>query len=241
MGLPMDELPQDLPEELAKVVAQLGDAAAWLRAEGRDEDHAANMARAAELLVQTFRHALKAERRAIEFGHNVSSLCIAMQAACIDGRAREAANGMRWIENTLDGPGLLPNTEEAQLLGGAQAWFDAKTAENERHRAACETRLQHALHIEPQAPIGPMAPVRHASTNAELQPPPGALPSECQPLPITRVVYRPVGLHAVVSYWKPTPLQVRLLLQGKPVFLSVWGTTHPPVSVGVDGDGCLSS
>ena len=52
----------------------------------------------------------------------------AMQAACIEnwhGKGADAA--MEWIENTLDGPGLLP--EESDPWGTeAQAWFDANRA-----------------------------------------------------------------------------------------------------------------
>lgn len=84
-----------------------------------------------------------------------------------------------------------------------------------------------------------MRPCQHPSNNDVLGPPPGTTANQCQALPITRVVYEPSGLQAVVSYWQPTPEQLRLLAEGKPVWLSVWGRTHPPLAVGVDGDGRL--
>lgn len=60
-----------------------------------------------------------------------------MQAAVIEMDAgRGAVAAMSWIRNTLCGPGLLPDLDEAKALGGAQAWFDAKTAEEESRLAA---------------------------------------------------------------------------------------------------------
>lgn len=62
--------------------------------------------------------------------------CLAMSAAVIEMRAGKGAQaGMAWIENTLAGPGLYPDVNEAQAMGGAQAWFDAKS-EEERKRLA---------------------------------------------------------------------------------------------------------
>lgn len=84
-----------------------------------------------------------------------------------------------------------------------------------------------------------MKPHQHPSNNDVLAPPPGASADECQALPITRVVFHPSGLPAVVSYWMPTPEQLQLLNEGKAVWLSAWGRTHPPVALGVDGDGRL--
>lgn len=43
----------------------------------------------------------------------------------------------------------------------------------------------------------------------------------------------------VVSYWRPGPDELRLLNAGALVRLSVIGRTHPPLFVGVDGDGLL--
>ena len=59
--------------------------------------------------------------------HN--DLIVAMQAALIEwrhGGGAEAA--LRWIENTLDGPGLLPNENEPYGKE-AQAYFDANRYE----------------------------------------------------------------------------------------------------------------
>ena len=72
------------------------------------------------------------KRRDVLFGDVIANHCIAMQAAVIEevlGEGAEAA--MVWISNTLCGPGLLPNLEEALRLGGAQAWFDARSAERQ--------------------------------------------------------------------------------------------------------------
>ncbi len=84
-----------------------------------------------------------------------------------------------------------------------------------------------------------MNPTQHPSNNDVLGAPPGVPIDDCRALPITRVLYQPSGLEAVVSYWQPTPEQLRLLNEGKAVWLSVWGRTHPPVAIGVDGDGRL--
>jgi hypothetical protein len=62
---------------------------------------------------------------------------------------------------------------------------------------------------------------------------------ECRPLAITRVIYEPSNLHAVVSYWKPSAEELRLLNEGRAVYMSCWGATHPPIAIGVDGDGRL--
>lgn len=87
-----------------------------------------------------------------------------------------------------------------------------------------------------------MQPIKHHSSNDVLGPPPGVSPDLCVPLPITRVIYdhpwdSSKSMPGVVSYWRPTPEQIALLNAGSPVFLSFWGSTHPPVAVGVEGDG----
>ena len=97
----------------------------------------------AQILAEVTRlhaEAAKSERRAIMFGDIISNHCIAMQAAAIDAKMRGPAEGMVWIENTLCGPGLLPDMDEARALPAAstqelaQAWFDAKMAEHEKFR-----------------------------------------------------------------------------------------------------------
>lgn len=84
-----------------------------------------------------------------------------------------------------------------------------------------------------------MRPTQHTSNNDVLRPPRGASADECRPLPITRVLYQPSNMPAVVSYWQPTPEQLALLNAGRPVWLSVMGSTHPPMAIGVEGDGRL--
>ena len=75
--------------------------------------------------------ALTAERDAL--AHSCKTLgwinernILAMQAAWIASESESAAEGMIWIENTLDGPDLLPDEDEILAFGGAQEWFDAQ-------------------------------------------------------------------------------------------------------------------
>lgn len=75
-------------------------------------------------------------RVSITQGDVIANHVIAMQSALIDGAQVNPKEGLRWIFNTLRGPGLLPDMNEATKLGSAQAWFDAKTAEHEAFRAA---------------------------------------------------------------------------------------------------------
>lgn len=89
-----------------------------------------------------------------------------------------------------------------------------------------------------------MRPIQHPTSNDVLAPPPGASREECQPLFITRIVYEhPFDSSrtapGVVSYWQPSPEQLALLNAGAPVWLSAMGMTHPPVAIGVEGDGRL--
>ena len=84
-----------------------------------------------------------------------------------------------------------------------------------------------------------MRPTQHPSNNDVLKAPAGATVDECRALPITRVLYQPSNMPAVVSYWQPTPAQIELLKAGRPVWLSIVGHTHPPLAIGVDGDGRL--
>lgn len=80
--------------------------------------------------------AAKSERRAISFGDIVQSQVIAMRAAVVAAKLEGLDVGMQWIANTLEGPGHLPDLEEAKALGGAQALWDKETAEAEAFRAA---------------------------------------------------------------------------------------------------------
>lgn len=83
-----------------------------------------------------------------------------------------------------------------------------------------------------------MKRTQHPTNNAVLGAPPGMSPDECGALPITRITYSD-NTPAVASFWTPTPSELQLLNDGKPVRLIVLGNTHPPLSMGVDGDGQL--
>jgi len=76
----------------------------------------------------------RAERRAIMFGDIVHSQVLAMRAAVVAWQRDGAEAGMRWIANSLSGPGHLPT--EADIAVGAQPLFDRETAEHEAFRAA---------------------------------------------------------------------------------------------------------
>lgn len=83
-----------------------------------------------------------------------------------------------------------------------------------------------------------MRPTQHPSNNDVLRAPPGVAHADCKPLAITRVVYDngPAGLMpGVWSYWEPSPEERAAIAAGAKVRFSCWGTTHPPVSIGVDG------
>ena len=85
------------------------------------------------------RNVAQLKRRDVLLGDLISNHCIAMQAALIEeclGEGAEAA--MVWISNTLRGPGLLPDLEEARRLGGAQVWFDARSDEREAQVRAAQ-------------------------------------------------------------------------------------------------------
>lgn len=79
---------------------------------------------------------------------------------------------------------------------------------------------------------------QHQSNNAVLGAPQGMSIDECNALPITRIQYGD-GTPAVASYWTPTSDERDLIAQGAPVRLIVLGATHPPLLLGVDGDGVM--
>ena len=54
---------------------------------------------------------------------------------------------------------------------------------------------------------------------------------ECGALAIRDVPH--VGGNVMVSAWQPSPDEVRRLQEGQPIYLWVWGTGHPPVSLSV--------
>lgn len=80
--------------------------------------------------------AAKSERRAITFGDIVHTQVLAMRAAYVDARLNGSDAGMAWIENTLEGPGQLPDLAAAKKEGGAQCMFNREMAEHEAFRAA---------------------------------------------------------------------------------------------------------
>lgn len=80
---------------------------------------------------------------------------------------------------------------------------------------------------------------QHPSNNDVLGAPPGVPAEQCAALPITRVIYEPNGERGLASYWMPTAAELELLNAGKAVRISFIGRTHPPVYVGVDGDGFM--
>lgn len=83
-----------------------------------------------------------------------------------------------------------------------------------------------------------MQRTQHPTNNAVLGAPQGMSIDKCNALPITRIQYAD-GTPAVVSYWTPTQAELQLIASGRAVRLAVLGTTHPPLMLGVDGDGEL--
>lgn len=96
------------------------------------DDHAASALRA--FIESSGADAEKSERRAIAFGDIVHLQILAMRGAVVAWQREGAQAGMRWIANTLAGPGHLPSDEDIAL--GAQALFDKEMAEYEAFRAA---------------------------------------------------------------------------------------------------------
>lgn len=80
--------------------------------------------------------AAKSERRAVVFGDIVHTQVLAMRAAVVDAKLNGPEAGMAWIENTLEGPGQLPDVDAAKAEGGAQCMFNRELAEHEAFRAA---------------------------------------------------------------------------------------------------------
>jgi hypothetical protein len=80
-----------------------------------------------------------ARRAVIISTYSIERLTLAMQAAWIEWQhGRGAEHAMQWIENTLDGPGLIPEPEPGQ---GAQAYFDAQWAKVEKWRREADAEL----------------------------------------------------------------------------------------------------
>lgn len=87
-------------------------------------------------IVQLAADAARSERRAITFGDIVHTQVLAMRAAYVDAKLNGSDAGMTWIENTLEGPGQLPDLAAAKKEGGAQCMFNREMAEHEAFRAA---------------------------------------------------------------------------------------------------------
>lgn len=81
-----------------------------------------------------------------------------------------------------------------------------------------------------------MRPTQHPSNTSVLRPPPGATHDECVSLPITRAAYSN-GQAVVLSFWRPSEAERKAIADGALILFTCWGTTHPPVYIGVDGVG----
>jgi hypothetical protein len=71
----------------------------------------------------------------------------------------------------------------------------------------------------------------HPSNNMLLTVPPGM--TDCSNLPATMCVEDGV-FKWVASFWKPSPEEMQLLIDGGSVALFVFSQTHPPVAIGVE-------
>jgi hypothetical protein len=102
-----------------------------------DTEHAGELLTAAAAEIVRLRaEAAKSERRAITFGDIVAQQVTAMRAAVVDAKLQGPEAGIAWIENTLEGPGHLPDVAAAKAEGGAQVMFNRETAEHEAFRVA---------------------------------------------------------------------------------------------------------
>lgn len=73
-----------------------------------------------------------------------------------------------------------------------------------------------------------MTPEPFRGQNAELTAP------GCDPLPVMIMKPDPgITLGSIVSVWRPSSEERALIAAGAPVMLTIIGTGHPPVAVGV--------
>jgi len=79
-----------------------------------------------------------------------------------------------------------------------------------------------------------MTPAQHVTNTGALGRPADTTRDEVVGLPITRMTYEG-GMEAVRSYWRPTPEEREAIAAGALVCLEVWGRTHAPVLLAVDG------
>lgn len=103
---------------------------------GLPEDGCNSTQRTLDAVNKLKSEAAKSERRAITFGDIVHTQVLAMRAAWVDAQLNGNHAGMAWIENTLEGPGQLPDLAAARKEGGAQCMFNREMAEHEAFRAA---------------------------------------------------------------------------------------------------------
>lgn len=103
---------------------------------GLPEDGCNSTQRTLDAVHKLKAEAAKSERRAITFGDIVAQQVMAMRAAYVDAKLNGSDAGMTWIENTLEGPGHLPDLAAAKKEGGAQCMFNREMAEHEAFRAA---------------------------------------------------------------------------------------------------------
>lgn len=103
---------------------------------GLPEDGCNSTQRTLDAVRKLKTEAAKSERRAIAFGDIVHTQVLAMRAAVVDARLQGPEAGIAWIENTLEGPGHLPDVQAAKAEGGAQCMFNREMAEHEAFRAA---------------------------------------------------------------------------------------------------------
>jgi hypothetical protein len=74
--------------------------------------------------------------------------------------------------------------------------------------------------------------VQDTRCNGVLGAPHGVLIDECGALPVRHAILED-GTAVVQSFWQPTREELDALQAGAPIILTLWGTTHAPVSVGV--------
>jgi hypothetical protein len=79
-----------------------------------------------------------------------------------------------------------------------------------------------------------MNPAQHVTNTGALGRPVGTTHDEVVGLPITRITYEG-GMQAVRSFWRPTPEEIAAISAGALVSLDIWGNTHAPVLLAVDG------
>lgn len=84
-----------------------------------------------------------------------------------------------------------------------------------------------------------MHPINFEGANINLAKPNDMTDEQCQPLPAEKNVDNH-GFPYFLTAWMPNKEDVEALMEGKPLWLKVIGTTHPPVvlfTVNEDGTG----